>query len=91
VQAGEREGVTEAGEPERSVVPQYLALGVSPLRDIWEGCGARGRGAGRRCSGSIETFRQALRGLGYIESQNIAIEDRYAGGTTNGCRSSRLN
>jgi len=31
------EGVTEAAEPERSVVPQYLALGVSPLRDIWEG------------------------------------------------------
>jgi len=31
------EGVTEAAEPELSVVPQYLALGVSPLRDIWEG------------------------------------------------------
>ena len=37
VQAGERDGVTEAAEPELSVVPQYLALGVSPLRDIWEG------------------------------------------------------
>jgi len=28
----------------------------------------------------IETFRQALRGLGYLESQNIAIEYRYAEG-----------
>jgi putative tryptophan/tyrosine transport system substrate-binding protein len=28
----------------------------------------------------IETFRQALRGLGYRESQNIAIEYRYAEG-----------
>src|SRR5438445_12416967 len=28
----------------------------------------------------IETFRQALRGLGYFESQNIALEYRYAEG-----------
>jgi putative ABC transport system substrate-binding protein len=28
----------------------------------------------------IETFRQALRGLGYLEGQNIAIEYRYAEG-----------
>ena len=28
----------------------------------------------------IETFRQALRGLGYLESQNIALEYRYAEG-----------
>ena len=34
-------------------------------------------------SARIEAFRQGLRGLGYVEGQNIAIESRYAEGKLN--------
>ena len=40
-------------------------------------------GAADRKSPPVETFRQGLRDLGYVEGKNIQVEFRYTEGTTN--------
>ncbi len=54
-----------------------LAAGAQPTGKIWR-IGILWASSSSRLSGAYAALRQGLREFGYVEGQNIVVENRYA-------------